>query len=172
MKDEGIKIPAVFQSSINGSGGGTKEIKKTSDISQMIQKLRKRVADLGPFGILSVIAAVFIFTTLFNGSFENNSGKTTTNVLETKHQEQINTLFASIEGVTLESVNLSYKTVSDSSSATIFASNQTNTVSNGVVIVYRGVLKAPYDVTNAISLLLDVPIHQISLLNASELGGN
>ena len=87
-------------------------------------------------------------------------------------QEQINTLFASIEGVTLESVNLSYKTVSDSSSATIFASNQTNTVSNGVVIVYRGVLKAPYDVTNAISLLLDVPIHQISLLNASELGGN
>ena len=155
MKDEGIKIPAVFQSSINGSGGGTKEIKKTSDISQMIQKLRKIVADLGPFGI-----------------FENNSGKTTTNVLETKHQEQINTLFASIEGVTLESVNLSYKTVSDSSSATIFASNQTNTVSNGVVIVYRGVLKAPYDVTNAISLLLDVPIHQISLLNASELGGN
>ena len=172
MKDEGIKIPAVFQSSINGSGGGTKEIKKTSDISQMIQKLRKIVADLGPFGILSVIAAVFIFTTLFNGSFENNSGKTTTHVLETKHQEQINTLFASIEGVTLESVNLSYKTVSDSSSATIFASNQTNTVSNGVVIVYRGVLKAPYDVTNAISLLLDVPIHQISLLNASELGGN
>ena len=104
MKDEGIKIPAVFQSSINGSGGGTKEIKKTADISQMIQKLRKIVADLGPFGILSVIAAVFIFTTLFNGSFENNSGKTTTNVLETKHQEQINTLFASIEGVTLERI--------------------------------------------------------------------
>ena len=39
MKDEGIKIPAVFQSSINGSGGGTKEIKKTSDISQIQVRL-------------------------------------------------------------------------------------------------------------------------------------
>ena len=80
-------------------------------------------------------------------------------------------LFDSIEGVTVDSINISYKSVADSST-TLFVSSQTDTVSNGVVIVYRGTIKAPYDVTHAISLLLDVPIHQISLLNASELGGN
>ena len=85
--------------------------------------------------------------------------------------KEVFALFDSIEGVTVDSINISYKSVAESSTA-LFVSSQTDMVSNGVVIVYQGTIKAPYDVTHAISLLLDVPIHQISLLNASKLGGN
>lgn len=138
----------------------------------MSHKIKKLFEDVGPFGFALIVAGIMMFSMFFGGDYNSSTTKASTSTLEAKHTEQINTLFDSIEGVSIESVNLSYKTVSDSSSATIFTSSQTSTVSNGVVIVYRGVIKAPYDVMNAISLLLDVPIYQISLLNASELGGN
>ncbi|MDO5792776.1 MAG: hypothetical protein Q4Q00_01120 [Turicibacter sp.] len=137
-------------------------------------KIRKMLTDLGPSGIVMVIAAIFSITLLLKDDLGSLSGKNVSSAqssVEVKHKEQITAIFESIEGVTVDSINISYKTVADSST-TLFASSQTDTVSNGVVIVYRGTLKASYDVTQAISLLLDVPIHQISLLNASELGGN
>lgn len=137
-------------------------------------KIRKMLMDLGPSGIVMVIAAIFSITLLLKDDLGSLSGKNVSSAqssVEVKHKEQITAIFESIEGVTVDSINISYKTVADSST-TLFASSQTDTVSNGVVIVYRGTLKASYDVTQAISLLLDVPIHQISLLNASELGGN
>ena len=137
-------------------------------------KIRKMLTDLGPSGIVMVIAAIFSITLLLKDDLGSLSGKNVSSAqssVEVKHKEQITAIFESIEGVTVDSINISYKTVADSST-TLFASSQTDTVSNGVVIVYRGTLKASCDVTQAISLLLDVPIHQISLLNASELGGN
>lgn len=137
-------------------------------------KIRKMLTDLGPSGIVMVIAAIFSITLLLKDDLGSLSGKNVSSAqssVEVKHKEQITAIFESIEGVTVDSINISYKTVADSST-TLFASSQIDTVSNGVVIVYRGTLKASYDVTQAISLLLDVPIHQISLLNASELGGN
>lgn len=138
----------------------------------MGQKIRKIIEDVGALGMLSIIVVIVVISMFLGGDYTDNVSKGTAHTLEEKHREQINTLFDSIEGVSIESVNLSYKTVSDSSSTSLFTSSQTNTVSNGVVIIYSGIIKSPYDVTNAISLLIDVPIHQISLLKASELGGN
>lgn len=149
--------------------------KEPAEQSESIStKIRKMLTDLGPSGIVMVIAAIFSITLLLKDDLGSLSGKNVSSAqssVEVKHKEQITAIFESIEGVTVDSINISYKTVADSST-TLFASSQTDTVSNGVVIVYRGTLKASYDVTQAISLLLDVPIHQISLLNASELGGN
>ena len=149
--------------------------KEPAEQSESIStKIRKMLMDLGPSGIVMVIAAIFSITLLLKDDLGSLSGKNVSSAqssVEVKHKEQITAIFESIEGVTVDSINISYKTVADSST-TLFASSQTDTVSNGVVIVYRGTLKASYDVTQAISLLLDVPIHQISLLNASELGGN
>lgn len=149
--------------------------KEPAEQSESIStKIRKMLTDLGPSGIVMVIAAIFGITLLLKDDLGSLSGKNVSSAqssVEVKHKEQITAIFESIEGVTVDSINISYKTVADSST-TLFASSQTDTVSNGVVIVYRGTLKASYDVTQAISLLLDVPIHQISLLNASELGGN
>ena len=138
------------------------------------KKIRQMLSDLGPSGMLMIVAAIFCITLLLKDDFGSLSGKNVSSAnssVEVKHREQITAIFEAIEGVTVDSINISYKTVADSST-TLFASSQTDTVSNGVVIVYHGTLKASYDVTEAISLLLDVPIHQISLLNASELGGN
>lgn len=137
-------------------------------------KIRKVLKDLGPSGIVMAIAAIFCLTVLLKDDFGSLSGKTVSSAqssVEEKHKEQITAIFESIEGVAVDSINISYKTVADSST-TLLTSSQTDTVSNGVVIIYRGTLKASYDIAQAISLLLDVPIHQISLLNASELGGN
>ncbi|MDO4924853.1 MAG: hypothetical protein Q3980_04205 [Turicibacter sp.] len=149
--------------------------KEPAEQSESIStKIRKMLTDLGPSGIVMVIAAIFSITLLLKDDLGSLSGKNVSSAqssVEVKHKEQITAIFESIEGVTVDSINISYKTVADSST-TLFASSQTDTVSNGVVIVYRGTLKASYDVTQAISLLLDVPIHQISILNASELGGN
>lgn len=174
MKREEYSVLNIGQLNLNGVGGETiEEANKHSSPSPLSQKFKKVMEDLGPLGILSLIAAVVVCTMLFGGSFNDNSlTSTSQSTIEAKHKEQLTALFDSITGVEIESINIAYKSVSDSSSAAIFASSQTNTVSNGVVIVYRGTIKALYDVTNAISLLLDIPIHQISLLNASELGGN
>ena len=135
--------------------------------------LKKIMADVGPLGIIMFLGAAFVVTSLLKddmgslGSLANNQESSAQTSVEVKHKEQITALFESIEGVTVDSINISYKSVADTSSA-LFSSSQ-ETVSNGVVIVYRGTIKAPYDVTHAISLLLDVPIHQITLLKASEL---
>ena len=135
--------------------------------------LKKIMADVGPLGIIMFLGAAFVVTSLLKddmgslGSLANNRESSAQTSVEVKHKEQITALFESIEGVTVDSINISYKSVADTSSA-LFSSSQ-ETVSNGVVIVYQGTIKAPYDVTHAISLLLDVPIHQITLLKASEL---
>ena len=135
--------------------------------------LKKSMADVGPLGIIMFLGAAFVVTSLLKddmgslGSLANNQESSAQTSVEEKHKEQITALFESIEGVTVDSINISYKSVADTSSA-LFSSSQ-ETVSNGVVIVYQGTIKAPYDVTHAISLLLDVPIHQITLLKASEL---
>ena len=135
--------------------------------------LKKIMADVGPLGIIMFLGAAFVVTSLLKddmgslGSLANNQESSAQTSVEVKHKEQITALFESIEGVTVDSINISYKSVADTSSA-LFSSSQ-ETVSNGVVIVYQGTIKAPYDVTQAISLLLDVPIHQITLLKASEL---
>ena len=135
--------------------------------------LKKIMADVGPLGIIMFLGAAFVVTSLLKddmvslGSLANNQESSAQTSVEVKHKEQITALFESIEGVTVDSINISYKSVADTSSA-LFSSSQ-ETVSNGVVIVYQGTIKAPYDVTHAISLLLDVPIHQITLLKASEL---
>lgn len=134
---------------------------------------KKIMADVGPLGIIMFLGAAFVVMSLLKddigslGSLSNNQESSATSSVEGKHKEQITALFESIEGVTVDSINISYKSVADTSSA-LFSSSQ-ETVSNGVVIVYQGTIKAPYDVTHAISLLLDVPIHQITLLKASEL---
>lgn len=148
--------------------------KKPAEKSESIgSKLRKAMTDLGPTKVLMVIVAMGVITFLLNDDLGSLSGNQLSSAptVEARHKEQITALFDSIEGVTVDSINISYKTVAESST-TLFVSSQTDTVSNGVVIVYRGTIKAPFDVTQAISLLLDVPIHQISLLNASDLGGN
>ena len=135
--------------------------------------LKKIMADVGPLGIIMFLGAAFVVTSLLKDdmgslcSLANNQVSSAQTSVEVKHKEQITALFESIEGVTVDSINISYKSVADTSSA-LFSSSQ-ETVSNGVVIVYQGTIKAPYDVTHAISLLLDVPIHQITLLKASEL---
>lgn len=135
--------------------------------------LKKIMADVGPLGIIMFLGAAFVVTSLLKddmgslGSLANNQESSAQTSVEVKHKEQITALFESIEGVTVDSINISYKSVADTSSA-LFSSSQ-ETISNGVVIVYQGTIKAPYDVTHAISLLLDVPIHQITLLKASEL---
>ncbi len=135
--------------------------------------LKKIMADVGPLGIIMFLGAAFVVMSLLKddmgslGSLANNQESSAQTSVEVKHKEQITALFESIEGVTVDSINISYKSVADTSSA-LFSSSQ-ETVSNGVVIVYQGTIKAPYDVTHAISLLLDVPIHQITLLKASEL---
>ncbi len=135
--------------------------------------LKKIMADVGPLGIIMFLGAAFVVTSLLKddmgslGSLANNQESSAQTSVEVKHKEQITALFESIEGVTVDSINISYKSVADTSSA-LFSSIQ-ETVTNGVVIVYQGTIKAPYDVTHAISLLLDVPIHQITLLKASEL---
>ena len=135
--------------------------------------LKKIMADVGPLGIIMFLGAAFVVTSLLKddmgslGSLANNQESSAQTSVEVKHKEQITALFESIEGVTVDSINISYKSGADTSSA-LFSSSQ-ETVSNGVVIVYQGTIKAPYDVTHAISLLLDVPIHQITLLKASEL---
>ena len=135
--------------------------------------LKKIMADVGPLGIIMFLGAAFVVTSLLKddmgslGSLANNQESSAQTSVEVKHKEQITALFEAIEGVTVDSINISYKSVADTSSA-LFSSSQ-ETVSNGVVIVYQGTIKAPYDVTHAISLLLDVPIHQITLLKASEL---
>lgn len=135
--------------------------------------LKKIMADVGPLGIIMFLGAAFVVTSLLKddmgslGSLANNQESSAQTSVEVKHKEQITALFESIEGVTVDSINISYKSVADTSSA-LFSSSQ-ETVSNGVVIVYQGTIKAPYDVTHAISLLLDVPIHQITSLKASEL---
>ena len=135
--------------------------------------LKKIMADVGPLGIIMFLGAAFVVTSLLKddmgslGSLANNQESSAQTSVEVKHKEQITALFESIEGVTVDSINISYKSVADTSSD-LFSSSQ-ETVSNGVVIVYQGTIKAPYDVTHAISLLLDVPIHQITLLKASEL---
>lgn len=135
--------------------------------------LKKIMADVGPLGIIMFLGAAFVVTSLLKddmgslGSLANNQESSAQTSVEVKHKEQITALFESIEGVTVDSINISYKSVADTSSA-LFSSSQ-EMVSNGVVIVYQGTIKAPYDVTHAISLLLDVPIHQITLLKASEL---
>lgn len=149
------------------------ERKPTEKSGAISLAIRKVMTDLGPVGIIMLIAAMFVVTVLLKDDFGSLSGNhlSSESSVEARHKEQITALFDSIEGVTVESINISYKSVADTST-TLFASSQTDTVSNGVVIIYRGTIKAPYDVTHAISLLLDVPIHQISLLNASELGGN
>ncbi|MDE5977530.1 MAG: hypothetical protein K2G70_03575 [Turicibacter sp.] len=149
------------------------ENKSTKKSEIMSSKIRKVIAELGVGGLVMFIGAGFVMVNLLNDNFGflSQSHLSSASSVDARHKEQITALFDSIEGVTVDSINISYKTVADSST-TLFASNQTDTVSNGVVIVYRGTIKAPYDVMNAISLLLDVPFHQISLLNASELGGN
>ena len=135
--------------------------------------LKKIMADVGPLGIIMFLGAAFVVMSLLKddmgslGSLANNQESSAQTSVEVKHKEQITALFESIEGVTVDSINISYKSVAHTSSA-LFSSSQ-ETVSNGVVIVYQGTIKAPYDVTHAISLLLDVPIHQITLLKASEL---
>jgi len=149
------------------------EKKPTEKSGSISLTIRKVMTDLGPFRIIMLIGAIFVVSFLLKDDFSSLSGNHLSSApsVEARHKEQITALFDSIEGVTVDSINISYKSVADSST-TLFVSSQTDTVSNGVVIVYRGTIKAPYDVTHAISLLLDVPIHQISLLNASELGGN
>ncbi|MGL4337878.1 MAG: hypothetical protein ACRCST_13375 [Turicibacter sp.] len=86
-------------------------------------------------------------------------------------KEQVIQLFDSIGGVELQSVNIGYSDVAVSSNS-LLSTNKNVTVASGVVVVYSGYLKAPYEVSKAISLLLDVPIHQISILNTTDLGGN
>ena len=135
---------------------------------------KKIMADVGPLGIIMFLGAAFVVMSLLKddigslGSLSNNQESSAQTSVEVKHKEQITALFESIEGVTVDSINISYKSVADTSSA-LFSSSSQETVSNGVVIVYQGTIKAPYDVMHAISLLLDVPLHQITLLKASEL---
>ena len=156
-----------------GLGVGVVVNKPTDKSDSIMSKIHKMMAELGPTGLLMLVAALVVTTFLLKDGFGSLSGNQVSlaPTIEARHKEQITALFDSIEGVTVDSINISYKSVAESSTA-LFVSSQTDMVSNGVVIVYQGNLKAPYDVTQAISLLLDVPFHQISLLNASKLGGN
>lgn len=94
-----------------------------------------------------------------------------TSNVEDQKKEQVVQLFDLIGGVELQSVNIGYSDVAVSSNS-LLTTNKNVTVASGVVVVYSGYLKAPYEVSKAISLLLDVPIHQISILNTTDLGGN
>lgn len=141
-------------------------------------KLRKIISELGPLGMLALIAAGFIFMNLIrddfgSGSLSSSSASTTVTEVELKQKEKIIALFDPIEEVTVDNIIISYGTIPNSSS-TIFTSNQTEQVMvQSVVILHQGPIVAQYDVTQAISLLLDVPFHQISLVNTLDIiGGN
>ncbi|HAX72850.1 MAG TPA: hypothetical protein DCY20_04945 [Firmicutes bacterium] len=122
------------------------------------------------FAIAKVAILVIPVAILLLGGVDFSLGSSKSSVEQT-HQLQVEQLFESIGSVEIQSVNVAYteKTVTTTS---LFTSNQTSTVPNGVVIVYSGSLSAPYEVTQAISLLLDIPIHKISMLNTKDLGGN
>ena len=91
--------------------------------------LKKIMADVGPLGIIMFLGAAFVVTSLLKddmgslGSLANNQESSAQTSVEVKHKEQITALFESIEGVTVDSINISYKSVADTSSA-LFSSSQ------------------------------------------------
>lgn len=147
------------------------------NVETISKKIRKMIMDLGPLGMLGLIVATFILLNLIGGDLGNSlfrgASPSALMEIETRHKEQLTALFEAIEGVTVEHINISYRTVTEQAAA-IFTSHQTSqTVANSVVILYQGTITMQYDVTRAISLLLDVPFHQISLINTQEItGGN
>jgi len=141
-------------------------------------KIRHIISELGPLGMLSLIVSTFIFLNLIrddfgSGPFSNSDPSSAVIEVEERQKENILALFESIEGVTVDNIIISYKTMADSSS-TIFSTNQKEQMVVGnVVILHQGNIVAEYDVTRAISLLLDVPFHQVSLVNTLDIiGGN
>ncbi len=79
------------------------------------------------------------------------------------HEQQVMALFEPMESVEVHSVSIGYG-AEVIASASLLSGNKEQTVTNGVVIVYSGVLQNVYELTKAISILLDVPIHQISFI--------
>ena len=142
-------------------------------------KIRKILTDLGPLGMIALVAAVFIFQglvgdTLGSGLLGSNSSSVNAICsMEERQKSQITALFDPIEEVTVENIIISYDQITETSS-TIFTSSQPErNVVRSVVVLHHGTVTAQYDITRAISLILDVPFHQISLLNTLDIiGGN
>jgi len=150
----------------------------TENTEPISGKIRKMISELGPLGMLALIAAGFILISLIRDdlgktSLSHPSGSTSISEVEVRQKEKITALFDPIEEVTVDNIIISYETVPNSSS-TLFTSSQSEQVAvRSVVILHEGVIVAQYDITRAISLLLDVPFHQITFVNILDIiGGN
>ena len=82
---------------------------------------------------------------------------------ETQQEEQVMALLTPMTSLEVHSVNISYETVVVKATS-LLAGDETREVASGLVVVYSGVIENVYDVTNALSILLGVPIHQISFI--------
>jgi len=141
-------------------------------------KIRHMISELGPLGMLSLIVATFIFLNLIrddfgSGLFSSSDPSSAIIELEERQKENILALFESIEDVTVNNIIFSYKTMTDSSTTIFTTQQKEQLVVGNVVILHQGAIVAQYDVILAISLLLDVPFHQVSLVNTLDIiGGN
>lgn len=141
-------------------------------------KIRKMISELGPLGMIALIAAGFILISLIRddlgkASLSQPSGSTNLTEVEVRQKEKITALFDPIEEVTVDNIIISYETIPNSSSTLFTSSQSEQAVVQSVVILHEGVIVAQYDVTRAISLLLDVPFHQIKFVNILDIiGGN
>ena len=151
----------------------------TEKSESMTTKIRKIISDLGPLGMIALVFSIFLFNGLIGDNFSNGLlGSTGSSGLaicevEERQRNQITALFDPLEEVAVENIIISYDRITESSS-TIFASSQPEQmVVRSVVVLHHGAVTEEYVMTRAISLILDVPFHQISLINTSDIiGGN
>lgn len=117
--------------------------------------LKQRLTQGALFGLLLIPIMMFLMpmNTDHVSGFESDD----------KQAAQVVSLLEPIESMTIHSVNIGYAQ-EVVSSGSILSGSTAKQITNGVVIMYSGVLKNEYDITNAISILLDVPFHQITFI--------
>ena len=130
--------------------------------------IRSIIADLGPKGVMALIAAMALGLILFTdlgGGVMRRSGQIEEAAVDDRTQLVLD-IFAPIETAEVHSVILSVESVAQTQS-TVFSSRPAaeREIVNGVVIYYEGTLLHPAETRRAISLLLDVGLHQIEFLN-------
>ena len=117
--------------------------------------LKQRLVHGALFGLL-LIPIMMFFTPDRTASV---SGAQT----DDKNAAQVMSLLAPMTEMTIHSVNIGYGE-EVISSGSILSGSQSQAITTGVVVVYSGMLEQEYDLTHAISILLDVPFHQITFI--------
>ncbi|MCL1949936.1 MAG: hypothetical protein FWF59_09415 [Turicibacter sp.] len=147
-----------------------KAVAKRTSISRFI-------ANLGPKGLMALTAAIAVSWLLFSGNLGSGlfSGQSPGVVTETADEREraVKRLFDAIDGVVLEDVVISTQTVQEVT-VSVFSNRAgaEREVVQSVVVMHRGNVLHPHEVTLAISNMLGVQYHNIQLLNLDHLGGN